>query len=71
MGVGWSSLEMRCNPDLDDWVEQDVTVDPYLPLADGYFDFVVMPSMFQLLQRPREMFQEINRVLKPGTLHLR
>eukprot|EP00981_Chlorochromonas_danica_P006601 scaffold1438_cov173-Ochromonas_danica.AAC.6 len=66
VGVGWYGEEMKSNAALDDFIEQDLTVDPYLPLADGYFDIVVMPAMFQLLQRPKEMFQEINRVLKPG-----
>ena len=66
VGVGWMNEEMLCNPDLDDFIEQDITVDPFLPLADNYFDFVVVSSMFQLFQRPLDMFKEINRVLKPG-----
>ena len=66
VGVGWFKDEMECNADLDDFIEQDISIDPYLPLKDNYFDFVVMPAMFQLLQLPRETFQEINRVLKPG-----
>lgn len=66
VGVGLYAREMQCNPELDDFIEQDISVDPYLPLADNYFDFVVVPAMFQLFQRPKEMFQEINRVLKPG-----
>jgi ubiquinone/menaquinone biosynthesis C-methylase UbiE len=57
---------MKSNALLDDIIEQDITIDPYLPLADNYFDIVIVPSMFQLFQRPKEMFQEINRVLKPG-----
>jgi SAM-dependent methyltransferase len=57
---------MKANGALDDYIEQDITVDPFLPLADNYFDFVVMPAMFQLCQRPQDMFKEINRVLKPG-----
>ena len=40
--------------------EQDLTVDPFLPLADNYFDFVVVPAMFQLFQRPLDMFKGIN-----------
>ena len=28
---------MKCNPDLDDYIEQDITVPP---LQDNYFDFV-------------------------------
>ena len=66
VGVGWSVLEMKANAALDDYIEQDLSVDPFLPLADNFFDFVVMPANFQLLQRPRETFEEINRVLKPG-----
>ena len=58
--------EMKCNPDLDDYVVQDITVDPFLPIADNYFDAVIVPANFQLLQRPLDMFKEINRVLKPG-----
>jgi hypothetical protein len=46
--VGWFEKEMQCNPLLDDIIEQDITVDPYLPLASNYFDFVVMPAMFQV-----------------------
>jgi SAM-dependent methyltransferase len=66
VGVGWFNDEMKCNPDLDDFIEQDISVDPFLALADNYFDFVIIPSMFQLFQRPLDMFREINRVLKPG-----
>lgn len=66
VGVGWSAREMKSNDALDDFIEQDLSVDPFLPLADNYFDFVVVPAMFQLFQRPLDMFQEINRVLKPG-----
>jgi hypothetical protein len=66
VGVGWSTDEMKANPDLDDYIEQDVSVDPFLPLASNYFDFVVVPANFQLVQRPLDFFQEINRVLKPG-----
>ena len=66
VGIGWSAEEMKANGALDDFIEQDVGVDPFLPLADNYFDFVIIPAMFQLFQRPKEVFQEINRVLKPG-----
>lgn len=66
VGVGWDSEEMGVNADLDDFIEQDWTTDPFLPLADNYFDFVIMPANFQLLQRPLDFFREVNRVLKPG-----
>lgn len=57
---------MMCNPRLDDIIVQDISVDPFLPLVDNFFDFVIVPANFQLVQRPRDLFQEINRVLKPG-----
>ena len=63
LGIGWFDKEMESNADLDDFIVQDVSVDPYLPLADNYFDFVVIPSMFQLFQRPKIMFEEINRYI--------
>jgi len=66
VGIGWYEKEMECNPALDDFILQDVTVDPFLPIADNYFDIVIVPALFQLVQRPLELFQEINRVLKPG-----
>lgn len=61
---------MKSNGALDDYIEQDISIDPFLPLADNYFDFVVMPANFQLCQRPLDMFTEINRVLKPGQFNL-
>lgn len=66
VGIGWSTDEMKANPDLDDYLEQDISVDPFLPLASNYFDFVLVPANFQLVQRPKDFFAEINRVLKPG-----
>ena len=71
VGVGWYGDEMKANGALDDYIEQDITVDPFLPLADNYFDFVVVPAMFQLFQRPQDTFKEINRVLKPGIIAVR
>ena len=46
--IGWYADEMKANPALDDAIEQDITVDPFLPIADNYFDFVIMPAMFQV-----------------------
>ena len=39
---------MECNKDLDDYIVQDISVDPFLPLADNYFDVVIVPAMFQV-----------------------
>jgi len=66
VGIGWHPEELAANIALDDYILQDFTVDPYFPLSDNFFDFVVMPANFQLIQRPKIFFQEVNRVLKPG-----
>ena len=39
---------------------------PELPYEDGAFDFVTMAASVGYLTRPREIFSEMHRVLKPG-----
>ena len=44
----------------------NLNLHPALPYADGSFDFVTMAASVGYLTRPREVFAEMNRVLKPG-----
>ena len=44
----------------------NLNLHPALPYADGSFDFVTMAASVGDLTRPREVFAEMNRVLKPG-----
>jgi ubiquinone/menaquinone biosynthesis C-methylase UbiE len=37
-----------------------------LPAEDGAFDYVVSWSAFEHIERPRELLQEIHRILAPG-----
>ena len=69
-GLGLNAVEMRENPDLDDYVVHDVNVDPRLPFDDGTFHAVVITVSIQYLVRPLEVFREVHRVLKPGGLFL-
>ena len=66
IGIGWDNEEIESNADIDDYIIQDITIDPYIPLKSNYFDIVIIPANIQLLQRPLTLFQEINRVLKVG-----
>lgn len=66
VGLGLNAVEMENNPDLDEHLVHDVNKDPHLPLDDESFDAVVITVSIQYLTRPIEVFQEVNRILKPG-----
>ena len=66
VGLGMNAVEMRENPDLDEFIVQDVNKDPRLTFDDETLDAAVVTVSAQYLTRPVETFQEVNRVLKPG-----
>tara|TARA_B100001971_G_scaffold116668_1_gene107443 strand:- start:201 stop:860 length:660 start_codon:yes stop_codon:yes gene_type:complete len=66
VGLGMNSEEMADNPDLDEYVVRDVNLDPTLPFEDESFDAVVITVSAQYLTSPVEVFQEVNRTLRPG-----
>jgi SAM-dependent methyltransferase len=68
VGLGLNAEEMADNPDLDEYVVHDVNADPQLPFADDMFDAVVLTVSIQYVTKPVEVFQEVNRILKPGGL---
>ena len=70
VGLGLNAVEMRENPDLDEYVVQDVNKDPHLPFEDNTFDAVVITVSIQYLTRPVEVFRDVNRVLKPAGIFL-
>ena len=65
-GLGMNAAEMADNPDLDDYVIQDINRDPGLPYDDDTFDAVVITVSVQYLTQPIEVFRQVNRILKPG-----
>ena len=69
-GLGMNAVEMEDNPDLDDYVIQDINVDPVLPYEDATFDAVVITVSVQYLTRPIEVFRQVNRILKPGGIFI-
>jgi SAM-dependent methyltransferase len=58
--------ELADNPDLDEYLVHNVNQDPVLPFADEAFDAVVITVSVQYLTRPIEIFQQVNRILRPG-----
>ena len=69
-GLGMNAVEMAENPDLDDYLIQDINRNPVLPYAAAAFDAVVITVSVQYLTRPIEVFREVNRILKPGGIFI-
>ena len=64
VGLGMNDVEMRENPQLDEWVVHDLNSDPHLPFETGSFDTVVVTVSIQYMTRPVEVFSEVRRILK-------
>jgi len=65
-GVGMNEFELSKNPRLTDFIAKDLNVDPKLPYEDETFDLVTCVVSVDYLNKPRAVFEEINRVLRPG-----
>lgn len=70
VGLGMNEEELRANPDLSEWLAQDLNKSPTLPFPEETFDAVINVVSVEYLTRPREVFSEVARVLKPGGLFL-
>ena len=67
IGLGLNAIEMENNPGLDEFLVQNINVDPTLPFEANYFDAVVIVVSIQYVSKPIELFQEIARILKPDS----
>ena len=65
-GLGMNQDELNANPRLDQAVVHNLNENPVLPFTDADFDAVMIVVSIQYLIRPVEVFEEIQRVLKPG-----
>jgi SAM-dependent methyltransferase len=65
-GLGMNREEMEANPQLSERLVHDLNLQPRLPYEDNRFDAVVCTVSVEYLIKPREVFGEVNRVLKPG-----
>ena len=65
-GLGMNAVELQRNPQLTDYVVQNLNQNPMLPYADAEFDGCVITVSVQYLTSPVVVFREVARVLKPG-----
>ena len=66
VGLGMNEVELTENPQLDERVVHDLNANPTMPLQDAWFDAAVVTVSIQYITRPREIFTDVCRVLKPG-----
>jgi SAM-dependent methyltransferase len=68
VGHGMNEAELAANPRLSRWFVQDLNIEPALPLSDAMFDGACLCVSVQYLQRPVDVFREVRRVLRSGTV---
>lgn len=68
VGLGMNEYELKQNKVLSSYNVKDLNQDPTLPYSDESFDKVTCVVSVDYLTKPREIFSEIGRVLKPGGL---
>lgn len=66
VGLGMNAAEMADNPQLDGYLVHNLNETPTLPLATAEFDAAICTVSVQYMTQPLAVFQEVNRVLKPG-----
>ena len=64
--LGMNADEMAHNPQLDEYLVQNLNRNPTLPYAAASFDAALCAVSVQYLQRPIAVFAEVSRVLRPG-----
>lgn len=66
VGLGMNEYELSQNPQLSDFVVQNLNKDPKFPFYDASFDKVTCVVSIDYLTQPLEVVKEIGRVLRPG-----
>lgn len=65
-GLGMNARELEANKCLTEFVQADLNASPILPFADSTFDACLNVVSVDFLCRPKEVFEEMHRVLRPG-----
>lgn len=66
VGLGMNARELEKNEQLTEWVQRDLNAQPELPFDDESFDACLNVVSVDYLNRPKEVFAEMHRVLRPG-----
>ena len=66
VALGMNARELEANERATEYVLRDLNVEPILPFDDNSFDAVLNVVSVDYLNRPKEVFAEMHRVLRPG-----
>lgn len=66
IGLGMNEYELSENKQLTSFDVKDLNKDPTFPYEDNTFDKVTCVVSVDYLNQPKEIFNEIGRVLRPG-----
>lgn len=66
VGLGMNEYELSQNKQLTSFDVRDLNSDPTFPYEDNVFDKVTCVVSVDYLNQPKEIFEEIARVLRPG-----
>jgi SAM-dependent methyltransferase len=66
VGLGMNHTELKTNPQLSRYVVHNLNRDPRLPFGDEAFDACLLAVSIQYLVRPKDVFRDVARVLKPN-----
>lgn len=64
--MGMNEEELAKNGDATEWFVRDLNEEPKFPYEDNSFDLVTNCVSIDYLTKPREILQEVGRVLRPG-----
>lgn len=64
-GLGMNAAELQANHQLTDYCVHDLNANPNIPFDDSAFDAAICTVSVEYLSDPFNIFEEINRVLKP------
>lgn len=65
-GVGLNKEELSRNPQLNEYLVQDLNSKSVLPFPDKSFDVVLLQLSIDYLTQPVNVLREVGRVLRPG-----
>lgn len=65
VGLGLNEVELKANPILTEYLIHDLNTEPGLPFSSERFDLVVCTSSVEYMTKPKEVFAEVKRILKP------
>lgn len=70
VGVGLNRQELSANPQLSEYHVQDLNRSMDLPYSPETFDAVICTNSIEYLTDPRQMFQVVADLLKPGGIFM-